>query len=774
VTNRQENGIVTAATVATLLSCLTLVPLVDGLRWLFAVTLTVVAIAVTGVAIRPLTRAWVVVLAGQSAVALIVLTVLFVPDAAFLGVLPGPDAWSALADLLREGGSVMQDQFAPVDDTRGMQLILAGGLAGIALVVDLIAVTLNRPAVAGLPLLAVYCLPSALLPDGLPWYWFVPAALGFLALVATDAGDRVRTWGRVLGDPERARERPSGLWLWPATGGGRAAATAVTLAVVVPAMLPGLGASILPGQGFGDGGGGRFGDDVHLVNPILDLRRDLASRSSDVAFTYRTDRPAEPIRLVANELFDGTTWSPSTDLPSEENQVSRGLPNPAGLGTGITTERLRTEISIDTLDQRYLPTPYPPTKITVEGKWLYDPQTFAIIGDGVTTRGKNYTVEHLAVRPKPAELNEAPALPADQITAYTRLPDIPEEIRTLALRVAGNGTSYERIVRLQNWFRSGGGFTYSIEAPGDGGNDAGVETMVAFLESKTGYCVHFASAMAVMARALSIPARVAVGFLPGVQTGTPGEYRVTYARAHAWPEIYFEGAGWMRFEPTPAAQAGNVPSWTIPASKDVDPDAQPQPDETPQPLPKDLPNDQATSQHEGSSNPVISILEAVPWRWVGLTALIVTLLLLPRTRVSWRRRRRWARADDRIALAEVGWAELRERLSDVRVSWPASRTPRAVEALLVGEYMLETEEQAALSRLVSDIEGARYAPPWATSGRPSSAIQDDVRLVGEAVAASQPNGVRRRARWFPASALQRSAVEVTLEPARADAGTIER
>lgn len=758
--NTHDNGIATAATLATLLSCLTIVPLVDGLSWMFAVAVVVVAVAVGGAVVRPLTRWWAVVVLSQLVVILVALTVLFVPDAAIAGVIPGKEAIAALLDLLGEGMRVIGEQSAPVENSRGIQLVLAGGLGGIALVVDLIAVSLRRPAVAGLPLLAVYCLPSAILADGLKWYWFVPAAMGFLALVATDAADRVRAWGRVLGDPERTGERPSGLWLWPATGGGRAAVTAVGLAVIVPAVLPGLGTSLLPGQGFGNSGQSRAGNQIHMVNPILDLRRDLANRSNDVAFVYRTTRPGEPIRLVANESFDGSTWSPSADLPPADNLIEHGLPKAPGLGTTVSADSIHTEVSITTLDQRYLPVSYPPTKITAKGTWLYDPGTFNIVGKGSTTKGMNYSFDFLSVLPKPSQLDAAPSLPADMLTTFTRLPDIPEVIRTTASQVAGSGTSYQRAVRLQNWFRSGGGFTYSIEAPGNGANDAGLETMVAFLDQRTGYCVHFASTMAVMARSIGIPARVAVGFLPGVETDTPGEYAVTYARAHAWPELYFEGTGWVRFEPTPATQTGTVPSWTVPASEvPADEGDTPQAEQQPT-TPQEQDQNPADPTAQSDRNVVLTALDAVPWRWVALVTALLLVVSFPRARVAWSRSRRWRRADSRVERAEVGWAELRQRLSDLRVSWPASRTPRSVEALLTGEYMLETEEQAALSRLVSDIESARYAPPWASAGRPATAIQDDVRLVAGAVADSQPRSVRRRARWFPSSAVERSSPQV--------------
>ena len=65
------------------------------------------------------------------------------------------------------------------------------------------------------------------------------------------------------------------------------------------------------------------------------------------------------------------------------------------------------------------------------------------------------------------------------------------------------------------------------------------DPILRFLKSKTGYCVQFASTMVMMARAKGIPARMALGFLPGTQD--EGLFTVRSSDAHAWPELYFAG-----------------------------------------------------------------------------------------------------------------------------------------------------------------------------------------------------------------------------------------
>ena len=86
---------------------------------------------------------------------------------------------------------------------------------------------------------------------------------------------------------------------------------------------------------------------------------------------------------------------------------------------------------------------------------------------------------------------------------------------------------------------------YTLHAPTSTGTDIISDFL---LKDKAGYCIHFATAMAILARIEGIPSRIAVGFTGGTQDGDG--YKVTTDNMHAWPELYFEGLGWMPFEPT--------------------------------------------------------------------------------------------------------------------------------------------------------------------------------------------------------------------------------
>ena len=114
-------------------------------------------------------------------------------------------------------------------------------------------------------------------------------------------------------------------------------------------------------------------------------------------------------------------------------------------------------------------------------------------------------------------------------------------------RTARARSPYEATLLLERWFRRDGAFRYEERPPV---TQSGAPPLVDFVEvTRLGYCQHYAGAMAVMLRLLGIPSRVAVGFTAG--TWKSGEWTVTDHQAHAWVEAWFDGFGWLAFDPTP-------------------------------------------------------------------------------------------------------------------------------------------------------------------------------------------------------------------------------
>ncbi|ABS04675.1 transglutaminaseTgpA domain-containing protein [Kineococcus radiotolerans] len=746
------------AGVASAAAVLTLRPLLVSSGWLVGAFSAVCAVTASGLLVRALLRRRGPAVAVQVLALLAVLLVLFGGSTTVAGVVPTPATPGRFAQLATDGVQVIQRYSVPAVDLRGLRLLLVAGAGLLALAVDLFAVTLRRPALAGLPLLAVVAVPLALAPGGSSAVAFVLASVPYLVLLA---GDRRSS---LLRPPGPARRSVAGVTA------SATAAVALVAAVAVPATVPGLDErplTIDTGQG----------DTIAVINPILNLKASLGARSNATILTYQTDQPdPAPLRIVTADVFDGRTWAPSTgaDIPRSQ-RVQDGL-NPApGLSDPVrdaSTVR-RTSISVRGLDQTYLPLPYPALRVGIEGEWLYETDTLNVVGDGETTRGRQYEVTHLEVAPTEDELRAAPRAPDELESRYTELPELPQVVRDTAAQVtAGASDPYEQAAALQRYFRATGGFTYSTTAPNDGGSDA----VAAFLEQKTGFCVQFASAMAVMARALGIPARVAIGFLPGEESAN-GRWRISAQDAHAWPELYFEGVGWTRFEPTPATRSGQSPSWSVPLvpvpttapSRSAAPSAASSSAAAPTATTATSTATGADAGTEAEPTGWGRVL-ALPWGWVLGALALVLLLLAPRVSATVLSRRRWAGVHDTGSSAEAAWAELEDRVHDLGVRWAPSATPRqradGLSELLEPGSVAAQEVQRMRAAVESSRFGASGGGPRETAGgsllvRPRAGqagrlVRAQVDVVVDAVAAGRPRGLRWRARCFPMAGVRRA------------------
>ena len=732
---------------ASVLTLLVLSPLLADRSWLQPVALAVVAVGLTGagVAAAGLPR-WTSPLL-TAAVALVIPTALLVPaQAAVAGFLPTPGSLRALGVLLRSGIETSNTVQAPAPLDAGVTALLTVAAAALAVLVVLVAGPLRRPGAAGLPLLLVVCVATALAPGGIGLQGYLLAAVGYLALALTDADQRVNSWGQVLTRSTRegvpiGTGVPESL-VRPAVV---AAVGALAVGAVVPLLVPGTSGGRLQAmvdQRFGAGGSAG----LETVNPFLDLREDLESPDPDPVLSYETTDPSpDPLRIVTADEFDGAVWRPSDlELPSDAT-VDSGLPTPPGASAELLAEapQVVTTITIDRLNQSYLPLPYPPSSIEVPGDWLYDASTLNVVATDTSTVGLRYAVSAYDIAPSSARLLDAP--PTDVDPRWTA---VPEEVREVVLpaaqdvvAVAGATTRYEQAVAMQQWFRSSGGFAYSLDAP----STTDREAVAAFLEDKRGYCVQFASTMTLMARSLGIPARVAVGFLPGERIGD-GEWEILADDAHAWPELYFEGTGWVRFEPTPATRTGALPSWAVPRS-----DAQPAlPDAaapTSQPEPQPLPEELDTAGPEADDDAAGAAARV--FRTAGIVLLVLlalaVLLAAPRTWRSLRHRRRLRLAgDDDAALALLAWSELLQRLADLGVV-PREGTVREQADDIARSQRLEPEERSCLQRMAERAERAVYAVEPA----PAAGVGEDGRAVLAAVRARADRTPRLRATWLP-------------------------
>lgn len=150
---------------------------------------------------------------------------------------------------------------------------------------------------------------------------------------------------------------------------------------------------------------------------------------------------------------------------------------------------------------------------------------------------------------------------------YRAVPqDIPQEIRDVAdaaraegIDATGNYTTtrgyheqYEVMRYLVGYFTDeSAGWTYSLDAPDGGGSD-NLQVIAEFLKTKQGYCVHYASSLALLARMLGVPSRMVTGYRANAAgKQADGSYAVTNHDLHAWVEVYLSGVGWVPFDVTP-------------------------------------------------------------------------------------------------------------------------------------------------------------------------------------------------------------------------------
>ncbi len=157
--------------------------------------------------------------------------------------------------------------------------------------------------------------------------------------------------------------------------------------------------------------------------------------------------------------------------------------------------------------------------------------------------------------PAPAVLRAAATTLPKGYEVYLTLPkEITDETRALAERITeGKTTRFDKAVAIRDWLTSNLGYTLEQEEPGE------QEPVHFFLFTrKKGHCEYFASAFAVLARAVGVPTRNVNGFLGGEWNEYDSYVAVRAGDAHSWAEVYFEGSGWVTFDATPPGQVDQL------------------------------------------------------------------------------------------------------------------------------------------------------------------------------------------------------------------------
>jgi transglutaminase-like putative cysteine protease len=696
---------------------------------------------------------------GATAVVMAVLAVLVTTWACYwsttaLGV-PTADTWTALRDDIDAAWRLYQEEASPVPVATGFLAVSSIAVWTIVYVADWAAFRLWVPFEATLPAGTLFLFTSLLGTEaGRAWSVaaYAAALLGFLLLHRLARQEGTSHW---------VTQRRAAGHRALVTAGSALAVVAVAVGSVVGPALPGSDAPgvLDPRDLDGDE------DPRVTISPLVDIRSRLVDQSQVEVFTVRSEARAY-WRLTSLERFDGRIWSSSGSYGEADGDL------PEAVDTDVATESVEQAFSISALASIWLPSAYEPRAFdggdTVDAR--YDEESGTLIVDSAveTSDGLSYAVTSASPRIHPDDLDGTAAeIPRDIRSRFLGLPDdFSPAVREQAQAItAGRTTPYEMALALQDHLR---GFTYDLTVPeGHSGND-----LERFLfETQAGYCEQFAGAFAAMARAVGLPARVAVGFTPGDEDpAQPGLFRVRGEYAHAWPEVFFPGAGWVAFEPTPGRGMPAAEPYTGVPEQQAAPGrpndatvvtAAPQPAEgdtggtTPTTTPAGTggalegPGDSGGGAAEGGddagerssveryvTDPLRRIVPAV----VGL--LLLYAVVVPAALLARRRRRRAAARTpgERIGVA---WTEVAEDAAMIGYRERASDT-YLERADRLGALL--PAAQAPALELAMAREAADYSPAGAGRAEVDAALQAADR-VGQAVRAVVP----RRAlvqRWL--------------------------
>lgn len=706
------------------------------------------------------------------------------PGTLLAGLFPGRATLEAVTVSARDLREVIWTETIPVATTDPVLAGIGAALAVAALVTDALAAGLHSPVLAGVPALVLIGGAAVLTAGAAPWPALVAAAAAWLGLLW--ATDRAGTADRSTAAAARGGVPAAAAWGRPV---GTLVAGGAALAVLAAGatQLPMLSAGLAPE-------GRRFvlGEGTGPVNPAADLGRALRSDAGYTGISYRTEDGRGIYLRTA--VVDDVYASPWGAVPPQGAEPpGRAGFEPAGARLAGGADRLRQRAAAGEGG------PWTVVRVTLDdwtGQWAPLPdQVWAVEDTGDDWPWQVDPDASVAYRPDtaPATLDfraaVAPlALDVEGLSAQIG-PDVPPAVRdrwgaapeldgsrieALARQVtAGVDDPARQAAALQAYLTSGR-FAYSETAPADRGYDgSGLEMTEQFLDAGAGYCIHYASAMTMMAQAVGIPARVVVGYAPVAPTGGGTEHHVTSDRAHSWPELYLGGIGWVPYEPTPGV--GRTPAYAqrLPGpgpTLQADP-ALPRP--TPAPgdasgvPPATGPGAAGTGSGRREDADAAQAARGLFAGAVALTVLAGVAAAPGALRTQRRRRRLGPQAGPRPGAEDTrqrivrAWQEVEDTAMDLR----AGRRPHESEPAFARRLAEDTgpdgvsaggdgtDLRAVAAAVVDAVCWARYAPDHVPAPTAAQEFAQRVREFVSALERGAAPGARRRARWMPVSVL---------------------
>jgi transglutaminase-like putative cysteine protease len=649
---------------------------------------------------------------------------------------PTAETFRTLLTLAGQVGTQAREYVSPAPMTPA--LILAGTIAVWAAVFSCYALAFRAqsPLLGLVPPLALIVFADSVLEEVVRPLYGVVFLLAAIAVLFADSLRRLQGWGPIW-SPTGNRDR---LVPIASRNARRVGLTAVTLAVLAPVLMPGFGQRAVFSLS-------SINSDHRVrLSPLVSMRSILTGDDrDDELFTVQASQPSY-WRMAILDTYDGTTWQPNT---TDAVPIASGQQIPGVLSAGARHEQTVTMLADGAFT--WLVAAATPQSIQIDHDVTWSAASQSLQMDGWPDAGESYTVASVRSNPtvKDLELVGTAAEPA-LMTAPPE--DLPPVIKETALRwTAGLSTDYEKIQAIVSKLRTE--FTYSTDVQYED-DPASLETMLT--TTKTGFCQQFASLMAMMLRAIDIPARVALGFATGDATTTPDGRDAWVVRMrdyHAWVEVPFQGYGWLPFDPTPnfagdpsapyVRDAAAGPLTTCPQNR-------------PQCDPRDLKDQVGKGGGEHNvkgglneeSGPVAGDLslgpvptdEGLPYGRLALWLLAIAVAVaisIPLVREA-RRRRRLRAAREPRALILTTYDVFAERAADLGWARGPGETPREYRARLVVVDGLDDRARTSLDRMTTAVVQAAYAP-----GVPDPTTSQEATADASTVLSA----LRHRASW---------------------------
>ncbi|MGQ0824055.1 MAG: transglutaminase TgpA family protein [Actinomycetota bacterium] len=467
----------------------------------------------------------------------LVLTMYVVEPHTLSNGLPTRETFRLYFDDLAHAPEILRSAVVPVEAQGGalMLALLACWVAGA--VAEWSARRLDASLGALGPSLVLFVAVAAL-GDG-SWVpvtmGYALAASGYLLVLHQSEATERRSWFHAP-RPHRSRTMPGGV------AGGIAV---VCAAVLLGPLLPGARSNAwFDYRSLGEGDGGGI---LKATTPIVSIQAKLLSDPEREVFRVRVDDATQTYwRVIALDEYNGELWT-LLDTGKNADEL-RPVREPA------EHTELVQEYEILESDAHWLPAAYQPERISLDDALVVPESSTLYLKQDESIRDLRYEVTSAVPVVDKVELRAADTAVDDKAhDRYLELPDeFPTRIRDTAQGIideAGATTPYAQAEALQGWLNdpTKGGFRYNQEVA----RNHDLDNLEQFLfELKEGYCEQFASAFAAMARSIGLPTRIAVGYTAGDPIAE-GMWSVKNKHAHAWPEVYFAGYGWLPLEPTP-------------------------------------------------------------------------------------------------------------------------------------------------------------------------------------------------------------------------------